>query len=121
MCSDETARKEMEAFKILGLVDFEKEEFQQGRPQQKIILKSDFHRFISEQCKSLWQTNTESNSVGKVPDESFPSKSDTVPFKRSPCYSCGSTKFWKTKDGTINCTICHPPVSEADVKERIEI
>lgn len=29
-----------------------------------------------------------------------------------PCYVCGSTEVWKTKDGSINCAICHPPVSE---------
>lgn len=33
----------------------------------------------------------------------------------NPCYACGSTKFWKTKDGSINCVTCHPPASEEEV------
>lgn len=36
-----------------------------------------------------------------------------------PCYACGGIKFWKTKDGAVNCATCHPPVSEEDVKEWI--
>lgn len=32
----------------------------------------------------------------------------------SPCYACGGGKFWKTKDGSINCATCHPPVSEEE-------
>jgi hypothetical protein len=29
-----------------------------------------------------------------------------------PCYACGGTEVWKTKDGAVNCATCHPPVSE---------
>lgn len=32
--------------------------------------------------------------------------------KPKPCYVCGGTEVWKTKDGAVNCATCHPPVSE---------
>ncbi len=112
----------MEAFKILGIVDLTDDEPQGGRPQRKIILKNNFQWFLSEQCKELMKSNTMSNSVGKDDDlKTSPSKSDTVPLGQSPCYTCGSTKFWKTKDGSINCASCHPPTSENEVMDWIEI
>lgn len=77
-CSDETARKEMEALKILGLVDLSEDAGSIGRPEKTITLKTEFQWFISEECKKLSKMDTMSNSVGKVPDNSFPSTSDTV-------------------------------------------
>ncbi len=41
----------------------------------------------------------------------------TPPETLSPCYACGGTKFWKTKDGETNCATCHPPASEKDAVE----
>lgn len=45
---------------------------------------------------------------------------DLLPEDVSSCSLCGNVRFWKTMDGAINCTTCHPPVLEEDVKERIE-
>ena len=47
-------------------------------------------------------------------------KETELKIQLKPCYACGSTKFWKTKDDAINCSVCHPPASEGDVKEWIE-
>jgi len=32
----------------------------------------------------------------------------------NPCYACGGTKYWETKDGAVNCATCHPPASEEE-------
>lgn len=39
----------------------------------------------------------------------------------NPCYSCGGKKFWKTEFGNTVCAICHPPSSDENVKEWIEV
>jgi len=77
-CSDETARKEMETLKVLGLVDLSQEYSVAGRPENEIVLKPEFQWFISEESKKFNNFNTTSNLIGKVPDDSLPSKSDIV-------------------------------------------
>jgi len=47
--------------------------------------------------------------------------SSTSPQIPNPCYACGSTKFWKTKFNNTVCAICHPPASEGEVLEWIEV
>src|SRR5439155_12393794 len=38
-----------------------------------------------------------------------------------PCYACGSTKFWQTRFNNTVCATCHPPSSESEVVDWIEI
>ncbi|MDD2646470.1 MAG: hypothetical protein PHV78_01730 [Patescibacteria group bacterium] len=52
-CSRVTALKEMEAFKILGLVDLKNEVMGIGRPEYVITLKEKFKWFLSGECKNI--------------------------------------------------------------------
>ncbi len=38
-----------------------------------------------------------------------------------PCFICGSIEFWRRHDGGVVCKTCHPPASDADVKEWITV
>lgn len=42
---------------------------------------------------------------------------NTIPQVSNRCFACGNTKFWKTKDGAIYCSTCHPPTLEREVIE----
>ena len=90
---------------------------------------------VNEQFKNILLLNTaeflSSYSSGTKTRDGIPVLSgnkDHTSLKNSQiknqlkaCYACGSTKFWKTKDGATNCVVCHPPVSEANVAEQITI
>lgn len=72
------------------------------------------------------QNNSESQGEVEPQDTTLNTKKQDEPVNTSPktpnpCYTCGSTKFWKTKDDSINCATCYPPTSEEDVKEWIEV
>ncbi len=63
---------------------------------------------------------TDSDSKEDLVDIEDSSKEEAKTQLKS-CYACESTKFWKTHDNSINCFTCHPPVSETDLKEWIEV
>ncbi len=53
-------------------------------------------------------------SEGSEHGEGSLESNQQVKSQIKPCYACGSTNFWKTKDGSVNCATCHPPVSEEE-------
>lgn len=62
--------------------------------------------------KPSLEINNESNER-PLPIRDFP--------RSNACYTCGSTKKWRRFDGGLVCAVCHPPASEEDVKEWIEV
>ncbi len=55
------------------------------------------------------------SKVDLVDIDDLPSEEQESQLK--PCYVCGSAKFWKTEQGNIVCSICHPPNNNTDIIE----
>lgn len=81
---------------------------------------------VRRRLKQLYTTNKIERGGKGVRDDAHKWKrigndlSSNKENTQEPCYSCGSLKFWETKNGTINCFICHPPPSEESVKSWID-
>ena len=83
----------------------------------KNILLLDTAEFLSSYSSG---TETSDGIQNHSPISQTPSKEDTTKSLEI-CNVCNSKKFWKTQDGSIVCVTCHPPTSETNVKEWIEV
>jgi hypothetical protein len=50
--------------------------------------------------KPTIKTNSNERCLGELPED-------------GKCYMCGSTEFWRRKDGGYLCKWCHPPMDIA--------